>query len=150
MAAPAIETALREFVRTHRVCWELQPHQEVWQHERRQMGVDVTLFARVFSLAEDPGSERSLAVYEALREVALRVMPSGSPAVHCEIAPFNASFRLRPESYWIPEIELTIEVVHQGDAPAGTRESDLAHGIEHRLQELGARPRQWGPQTRAA
>ena len=136
------EETLREWVRANEVCWEIAPHYEVHEHVRLPVGFDLTLFARrPAACTSDPGCAACAEAHEVLREIALAVLPRD---VHCEIEPFDAAFHLRPENRWEPELDLVVEVLHEGTfetADAGER--DRAKAVTDALVQLGAQPRVW-------
>src|SRR3989304_5625483 len=82
-------------------------------------------------------------VYEKLRAIALFALPRQHRPTRHEIAPFDASFHLWPESKWVPEVQLTLEIVHRRDylRPIDDCEQKCAREIQARLRVLGARSR---------
>jgi hypothetical protein len=62
-----------------------------------------------------------------------------------EIAPFDASFHLRPEARWVPEVQLTVAIVHRHRHlnPIDSCEETCAKEIQESLRRLGAPPRSW-------
>lgn len=104
------------------------------------MGFDVCLFARVEGLAQ------AAEVHDVLRSIVKTLVPE-NPGVRLEIAPFDASFRLQPETGWSPEVQLRAAVEHRGDywAPIDDAERTCVAGIERALCALGARQHAWTP-----
>ncbi len=138
----APEEALRDWIRANEVCWEIAPHYEVHQRTRLPVGFDLTLFAkRPPACTSDPGCAACAEAHEALRAIALAVLP---PDVHYAIEPFDAAFHLRPENRWEPELDLVVEVLHEGTfetTDAGERDGTRA--MTDALAQLGAQPRVW-------
>lgn len=143
--APDVD-GLRAWIREHRVCWELSPRVEFHQHQRVQVGFDLTLLARhPEALGDGPGCEVCRRHYETLREIALSVVPKAAGPTSCEVDPFDASVHLRPETRWTPEIELNMAILHRDGTFSGVDEDErrCAAAIEEELRRLGARPRIW-------
>jgi hypothetical protein len=137
---------LRAWIREHRVCWELSPRVEFDQHRRVQVGFDLTLLARhPEALGDGPGCETCRRHYETLREIALAVVPKDAGPTRCELAPFDASVHLRPETHWTPEIELNMAILHRAGTFSGVDEDErrCAAVIQKELRGLGAQPRTW-------
>ena len=66
-----------------------------------------------------------------------------------EVEPFDASFHLRAESEWAPEVQLTVHIVHREGylRPLDECEKRCADEIQKALRGLGVQPKSW-PQTR--
>jgi len=142
----AADGTLRTWIRDHRVCWELEPLIEWSRHRRLHVGYQLLLFARnAGGLRDDPGGGECEGLHEGLRAIALRVLPKEQGATRTEIEPFDAAFHLRPESTWVPEIQLTIRILHREGylRPADQAEKGLAEEIQKGLAALGAQPRSW-------
>lgn len=137
---------LGAWIEEHRVCWELSPRFEVHEHRKIRVGFDLTLFARhPESWTDDPGCEQCFRHWETLKTIALAVLPRGAHPSRCEFSPFDASFHLRPETHWEPEVELSVAILHR-DATFEDVDEDqrkVAAEIEEGLKRLGARPRVW-------
>jgi hypothetical protein len=137
--------ALTAWITEHRVCWELSPRVEVHEHKKIQVGYDLTLFARhPESWKDEPGCQHCLQHYETLKEIALQALPQ-THASRCEFAPFDASFHLRPEANWEPEVQLDVAILHRDSTFADVDEDErtLAAAIEQGLKRLGAKPKAW-------
>ncbi len=141
-----MEETLRRWIREHRVCWELSPLQEMDHRARVPVGYELRLFARhPPGVRADPGCLECRDLYEKLRAIAVFALPREHRPTRYEIAPFDASFHLRPESEWVSEVQLTLDIVHGQDylRPIDECEQKCAREIEDRLRALGAQSRAW-------
>lgn len=134
--------ALRRWIRKHEVCFEVLPHYEVHERARLQVGFDLVLYGRRSrQCSSDPGCPECFKVYEGLKEVARRAMP---PDVQHEIGPFDASFHLRPETRFEPEVMLVVEILHGATFEAADEaERQQAKDVSEALALLGAQHRVW-------
>lgn len=116
------EGPLREWIRAHRVRYEISRYVELSsQKHRRLAATELCLFAEAASLGEDPGSPESYRLYQVLREVAGQVLPAEHEGSAFEIEPFDASFHLRPSADWVPEVVLRVRILHAPTALRGPR-----------------------------
>jgi hypothetical protein len=98
------------WVRTHRVCWEIEPLRELTKgHGLQQTGYELKLVGRLELGAGDPPGQALYRLHDGLRELALDVLAS-HPEPHAVIAvrPFEHAVHLRPGSGSAAEIELTV------------------------------------------
>ncbi len=140
------EDALREWVARHKVCWEVAPLVERDGGRNVQVGYELRLFARHEAGAHpDPGCSKCEDVYGNLKAVALSALPHEERPSRYDIAPFDASFHLRPESEWVPEVQLTIQIIHRQGyfLPVDDCEKKCASKIQTCLRALGAQPKSW-------
>jgi hypothetical protein len=147
--APAARPPLPEWIREHRVCWETVAHFELHHRAKVMVGFDLTLLAAApRRVALDPGGPEAVEIHARLRELLSAALPEGT---HHEVEPFDASFHLRAENEWEPEVELTAEIL-----PDGTFESPdevvrrQVREVEERLGRLGVRPHLWREGPRRA
>ena len=145
--ADAMDAAgLRDWIREHKVCWELSPHVEVHEHRRVQVGFDLTLLARhPEALGDGPGCETCRQHYETLREIARAAVPKDGQRTRCQFDPFDVSVHLRPETRWTPEIELNVAILHRDATFADVDDDErrCAAQIQEELRRLGAQPGTW-------
>ena len=149
----SLEETLRGWVREHRVCWELSPLSELDHHARVPVGYELRLFARhAPAVKADPGCAECRDLYEKLKAIALYALPREHRPTRYEVAPFDASFHLRPESGWVPEVQLTLAIVHREGylRPIDDCETKCAREIEDRLRALGAQSKAWSDGPSAA
>jgi hypothetical protein len=140
---------LDAWIQEHQVCWEIAPYFEVHQHRKLQLGFNLMLVARPpASCALNPGREECALVFETLERIARRVVPEGA-RIHVE--PFDASFHLRAETRWEPEVELTVEILHRTGTfePPDEAERRYPALIKARLAALGAQEKSWRPRKTA-
>ena len=142
---PSSEAALREWVRSHHVTWERQPHFELAGGRKVQVGYDVTLFAlHPQPLHDCPGCNECLRIHQSLRDVATTALRDLRPNGGLAIGPSAPAFAMRAESDWAPEVELDVEVYQQG--PVTESDADEAaciQAMEDELRRLGVRPNRW-------
>lgn len=136
------DDALRPWIREHEVCFEILPHHEVHEGAKLQVGFDLTLYGRRSrQCRSDPGCPECFKVYEGLKEIALRAMP---PDVRYQMGPFDASFHLRPENRFEPEVMLVVEILHGETFEAvDETERQQAKAVSEALGRLGAQRRNW-------
>ncbi len=142
------DRSLTDWVREHRVAWDMTPRFERHGDRLIHVGYDLTLFAQPSREAfPDPGGAESREIHEGLRRLADRVLPRDVAPVACAIDPFDASFRFRRESEWRPEVQLTVEILHAADVfgPADEVERRCGRRIEKALAGLGVQPHRWTP-----
>ena len=142
----ADDRVLREWVKEHKVVWELAPWRELVDHHLTAVGFELDLFARhVPQTDRAPGCPGCVQLYEGLKEIALRALPKDARACRCEIEPFDSALRFRPESDRVPEVQLTIRIVH-GEGylrPVDECERRCAQETERSLGRLGVQPKAW-------
>jgi hypothetical protein len=141
----AVET--RAWAEKNRAAWEILPLVEMACGERRQLGYELNLYARI-PTEIPPSAERRQKVAETwdrLREIAESLSGLGRGGEQIEVEPFDAGGRLRPENRFEPEVLLKARVVHPADylAPVGADEREHLQPLEERLRDLGLRPGHW-------
>lgn len=147
----AMEDTLRRWVGEHKVCWEIGPLVELDQHPgktpvRVQVGFELRLFARHSEgVQADPACRECTSLFERLRALAVFTLPKEHRPTRYEIAPFDNSFHMRPESQWVPEVQLTLRLIHEHGylEPVDDCEKRCAEEIQGRLRALGAQPKAW-------
>ena len=144
------EATLREWVRQHRVTWELGPWQEIVEHAPASVGFELRLFGQHGRDAHaSPGCGECVELHGKLRGIALGAFPKEHRPTQYDVEPFDASFHLRPESEWTPEVQLTVHIVHREGylRPVDECEKRCAEEIQKALRALGVQPKTWS--TRA-
>lgn len=144
--APPEESTLKDWVRQHRVTWEVGPSQELVEHRPQTVGFELRLFGRHGAdVRPSPGCPECVSLHERLRAIAEAAFPKEHRPTRYEIEPFEAAFRLRPESEWKPEVQLKVRIVHRGDylRPLDECEKRCAGEIQEALRGLGVQPRTW-------
>lgn len=140
------ETTLKHWVRQHRVTWELGAWQELVEHQPTTVGFELRLFGQHDPHVQaSPGCPECISLHERLRAVAEAALPREHRPTRYEIEPFEAAFRLRPESEWKPEVQLTVRIVHREGylRPLDECEKRCAEEIQLALRGLGVQPRTW-------
>ncbi len=149
-AVSETEATLREWIREHKVTWELGPWKEMVAHGPVAVGLELRLLARHAPDAHPmPGCQECVQIYQALRVVALGALSREHRPTGYEIEPFEAAFHLRPESGWAPEVQLAIHIIHKEGylRPLDGCERRCAAEIEHNLAQLGVQPGRWANKT---
>ena len=140
------EATLKEWVRQQRVTWELGSWQELVDHRATTVGLELRLFGRHEPhVHASPGCRECVSVFERLRAIALAAFPKEHRPTKYEVEPFDASFHLRPESEWKPEVQLTLHIVHREGyfRPLDECEKRCAEEIQKALRSLGVQPKSW-------
>ena len=145
------EVTLKEWVRQHRVTWELGALQELVAHRPATVGFELRLFGQHGPHSgATPGCQQCVSLYEKLRSIALATFPKEHRPTNYEVEPFDASLRLRPESEWTPEVQLTVHIVHREGylRPLDECEKRCADEIQRALRRLGVQPKSWSDARR--
>jgi hypothetical protein len=137
----------RAWAEKNRAAWEILPLVETTCGERRQLGYELDLYARI-PTEIPPSAERqrkTAETWDRLREIAESLSGLGREGERVEVEPFDAGGRLRPENHFEPEVLLRARVVHPAEylAPVGADERQHLGPMEERLRELGLRPGHW-------
>jgi len=139
-------STLVEWIQRHRVTWEVGPLQEVIDHVSTSVGFELRLFGRhAPDTHPSPGCPDCQELHARLRAIAEAALPTEArPTIH-EIEPFDASFHLRPESEWAPEVQLIVRSVHRQGylSPVDGCERRCLKETQDALRALGAQPRSW-------
>lgn len=146
------EATLKEWVRQYRVTWELGAWQELVEHRITTVGFELRLFGRHEPRVHaSPGCDACVPLFERLRAIALTALPKEHRPTQYEIEPFDASFHLRPESEWKPEVQLTVHIVHREGylSPLDECQKRCAVEIQKALGDLGVQPKTWSDSRRA-
>ncbi len=144
---------LEDWVRQHCVTWEIAPCQELVEHRPQTVGFELHLFGRHRpDVHPSPGCPDCVSLHEKLRAIADAAFPKDLRPTRYEIEPFEAAFRMRPESQWKPEVQLTVRIVHRQDylRPLDECEKRCAEEIQQALRRLGVQPRTWSEGRSAA
>jgi hypothetical protein len=100
---------LTNWVRQHKVTWEIGPWQEMVDHHATVVGFELRLFGRHGPHARVmAGCPECVDLHGKLRTIAVAAFPTEQRPTQYEVEPFDASFHLRPESHWEPEVQLTV------------------------------------------
>lgn len=145
--AADMKMQLEELVVRHQVCWDVFPHEEMWNAERLQTGFDLELYGTHDAHCDrpSPGCADCLRVYDALQAIALSIIPEDRrPSVY-ELSTFDQSIRYSHLRHDRPDVLLTITISHRSNSmtPIDTCEVRCLDEIKARLKELGAQHRTW-------
>jgi hypothetical protein len=119
---------------------------ELVDHKPASVGFELRLFARHPPHEHPtPGCGLCLGLYQRLRQVAQAAFPRDRRPTQYEIDPFDASFHLRPEAEWSPEVQLTVHIIHREGylRPVDDCERRCAEEIRTNLGRLGVQARTW-------
>ncbi len=143
---PLTDPALRDWVEAHRVCWEATEHRELTPGGVHAIGYDIVLMAQCAGPGPcDPGGAGSVEIYERLAEIAKRVSAADARE-SVSLRPFQASFHLRRETQWAPEVQLVMEIRHRHAdyfGPLDAGEKSCLSRIEGSLTALGVQRDAW-------
>ena len=130
---------LRNWVRQHAVCWEIAPLVELQDRKEVRVGFEMHLLGRSDSSARGPGAPEDRALYHGLEALAEEVMPPDLGSARCEVGPDLASYHYRRATGWVPEVQLTLRLVHRSGyfSPIDADETRCAEEIRARLRSLG-------------
>lgn len=140
------ETTMKEWVRKHRVTWEIGPWQELAEHQVTTVGFELRLFGQHEPhVHASAGCDNCSLIFERLRAIARASFPKEHRPTTYEIEPSDASLHHRPESGLTPEVQLTVHIVHREGylRPIDACEQRCAEEIKASLGALGARPKAW-------
>ncbi len=146
------EATIKEWVLKHRVTWEVGAWQEMVESQVMTVGFELRLFGRhTANVHASPGCDDCIFLFERLRSIALAAFPKEHRPTKYEIDPPDASLHQRPESGWVPEVQLTAHIVHRENylRPIDGCERRCAEEIQRSLRALGVQPKTWSS-TRAA
>ena len=144
-AAETVEEP-RSWVREARVTFEISPLREQVDGRSLQVGVAIHLFARLPKQAHmDPGSALARRVQARLRALVRSIVSKAHAAVRCRVDPGRAALYLRPESRFVPEVQVTLRIEHRGGylRPLTTDQRECAEQVRMRLTALGCQARSW-------
>lgn len=140
------EETLRTWIQEYRICWEVSPLTEMYQHKQVQVGFELHLFGRHPAKGTlGPGCSECHSLYQKLTAITLFALPKDIRPSRYEIDPYSADFRYRPESGWTPEVQLTLRVQHRTGYfdPIDPCEVRCSEEIQERLRGLGSPPNAW-------
>ncbi len=132
--------ALTEFVRHHRVHYDVVPEAVVGPKGRTAVGFELRLFAVHEKGAHaTPGCPKCLALVDPLRELARSVMPTEERPTLIEIEPFGRALYDSIEVPGADEIAIAVRLTHRGhyDRPVDACEERCLKEMRGRLKALG-------------
>lgn len=147
------DTTLKQWVRQHRVTWELGSWQEMVDHHVTTVGFELRLFGQYGKhVHPTPDCPECLPLYEKLRAIALAAFPKEHRPTRYDLEPFHPALHMRPESEWAPELQLTVHIVHRNDylRPLDECEKRCAEQIQKALRGLGVQSKSWSDARAAA
>ena len=103
------------------------------------------LFGRYPSDGTGPGGPADCSLYHKLEAIAGCVVPKEIRPTRYEIGPDPVSFHYRSESGRVPEVQLTLRIVHRTGyfRPIDACEIRCAEEIQTNLRSLGCPPNRW-------
>ena len=138
----------QDWARTHKACWEVQPLFEQHEGRRLQVGFEFNVFAQFPASASGPDQRKEAfpEVRAKLEELAARVFPTEATVARFEADPVQAAVRLRPETEFALELQLTVRVFHKADYFQEIADGDQKRlaPVVGRLKELGLKAKAWG------
>ena len=130
---------LRDWVRQHAVSWEIAPLVELLNRKEVRVGFEMHLLGRSESDGRGPGAAEDRALYHGLQALAKEAMPPDLGSARCEVGPDRVSYYYRRATGWVPEVQLTLRLVHRSGyfSPIDADETRCAEEIAARLKSLG-------------
>jgi hypothetical protein len=137
---------LKEWVKTHKVCWELLPHETAIDHKIVQVGFELYLYAQHSKdVKANPGCVECYELYKKLHEIALQALPVENRPTRYEITPFDSAFHMRPENHLKTEVQLMLLIIHRTEyvSPIDDCEVKCSTEIQKKLKDLGVQLKVW-------
>lgn len=138
---------LKQYVRLHRVCWEVLPEQFVMgDGQILQVGFNLLLYgAHKHDMDSPPGCEQCKIIYRDLREISEWIVPKAERPSRYEIEIYDNAVRYDPIRANRPDVTVTIKILHrsQFDMPVDQCEVFCLHEMEDKLSQIGAQHQQW-------
>ena len=137
---------LKKMVQRHRVCWEVFPEYVYVDRKRVQTGFRLELIGTHEASVghPEPGCVNCQDVFEALRAVAVWILPKEERPSTYEIGIFDHSIKYDRFRRNRPDITLAIRLMHRaGFAPVDPCEERCLKEMQQKLLELGARLQHW-------
>jgi hypothetical protein len=145
--ATEMRADLEALIDRYGVCWDVFPHEEIWNGTRLQTGFDLELYGtHDASMSHpSPGCSHCLQVYDALQAIALTIVPEERRPSRYELSPFDQSIRYSHMRQDRPDVLLTITIAHRGSGmePVDECEVRCLDEIKAKLKDLGASHRHW-------
>lgn len=134
-------------VERYQVCWDIYPHEEMWNGDRIQTGFDLELYGTHEKTMQhpSPGCPHCIQVYDALQAIALNIVPAQRrPSVY-QLSAFDQSIRYSHMRHDRPDVLLTITIAHRGARmePVDDCEVRCLDEIKATLKDIGADHRTW-------
>jgi len=137
---------IRQWIREHKVCWELSPYLIMKDDIKIQVGFELHLLAQhIPGENANPGCAKCQEIFVILQRLARIVLPKEIRPTQYEITSFDGSFHLRRENRMKEEVQLTLLITHRNGFfnPVDDCEQRCAGEIEKNLKDLGAQHGIW-------
>jgi uncharacterized protein YecE (DUF72 family) len=142
------EAEWQEWAGVHKACWEVQPLIELHEGRRMQVGFEFNIFAQFPRSVTTPETRTAAfpQLIAKLQELAQRVFPAEAAVARFEVQPIETAVRLRSESEFEPEVQLTVRVFHRQEYFQAVSDGDRKRlaPLEERLKALGLKAKAWG------
>lgn len=142
------EAEWRDWSRTHRACWEVDPLVELADGRKVQVGFAFNIFAQFppSVTSSDERQQEFPKLRAKLEELAAAVFPAEGAVARFEIAPIETAVRLRSEAEFAPEMLVTVRVFHKQEyfQPVGQGDRQRLAPLEERLKAHGLKAKAWG------
>jgi hypothetical protein len=138
----------KELVRKHKVCWESWPEFYLDTNGRKiQIGFELDLVGTHDNPAHfpSPGCDECEKVYDALRQIALWIIPDENHLSRYDIQIFDDALRYAKIRNFRPDVTLILKILHKAefDQPVDECEVSCLKEMEEKLRKLGASKRKW-------
>ena len=145
-----MQEIIEHMVDSYQVCWDVYPHEEMWNGARIQTGFDVELYGTHCRNEQHPtpGCQHCLEVYDALQAIALNILPEERRPSRYELSPFDRSIRYSHMRKDRPDVLLTITISHRNHPMECIDECEVRclNEIKQKLRDIGAEQRTWNRQ----
>ncbi len=134
------ELRLREFIRTHQVCYDVWPELVYVDGIQRQTGFAIELCGtHEHPEHVSPGCHECHVVNRRLAELGAAVIPRENTDSRYPIEPFDPVIRYPSKRQMRPEVQVTIRIAHKHDflSPLDDCERRCLSAISRRLEGLG-------------
>ena len=142
------EAEWREWAKIHRACWEVSPLIERHDGQNLQVGFQFTIMVQFPPSATDAATRRdAFPILSAqMEELVAVAFPAEGPIARFEAGPVEPSVRMRPETGFAMETQITCSVFHKDEyfSPVVAGERQRLAPLEKRLKELGLQAKSWG------
>jgi len=129
-----------EWTKAHKACFEVQPLIESHKGEKVHVGFELSLFAQMpMNAPAAEARQRNLDIWQKLREMLESVVGPGNEVARLEIGPLRPAAKLRPETGYAPEVELSARILRRQGTfePVAADARDRLGFVEDGLLAIG-------------
>lgn len=134
------------WIKNHKVCFEIAPFNCLHNSEIKQLGFELHLYAQYDGHPmKDPANADAHNLYFGLLRIAHGAIPSIMSGCRYEVGNCDSSFRLRPETGLMEEVQLVLTIVHRENffETVDKTEAVFMEEIKKRLIGMGVQMQVW-------